>query len=89
MSHDEREFFEDPLSRAELDRLIGGRDARSFFSVRSPSVRKLDLDVDALSDAEMRRLMIEEPRLMRRPILKAGRRILLGFNEAEWQEALG
>jgi arsenate reductase-like glutaredoxin family protein len=47
------------------------------------------LDVDMLSDAGMRSLMLDEPRLMRRPVLKAGRHILLGFDEAEWREALG
>ena len=52
-------------------------------------MRKLGLDIDTLNEAEMRRLMLEEPRLMRRPVLKAGRRILIGFDEAEWRAALG
>ena len=72
-----------------MDRLIGKHDTRAFFAARSPSVRKLGLDIAALSDSEMRRWMLEEPRLMRRPILKAGRQILFGFNEAEWGKAFG
>ncbi|MCY3887969.1 MAG: hypothetical protein OXG19_09780 [Chloroflexi bacterium] len=71
-----------------MDRLIGTQDARTFFAARSPSVRKLGLDIAALSDSEMRRWMRQEPRLLRRPILKAGQQTLLGFNEAEWEKAL-
>ncbi len=72
-----------------MDRLIGKHDTRTFFSARSPSVRKLGLDIAALSNSEMRRWMLEDPRLMRRPILKAGRQTLIGFNEEEWGQALG
>ncbi len=60
-----------------------------FFSTKSPSVKKLGLDVDALSDSEMRRLMLEEPRLLRRPVLKMGRKVLVGFRAAEWEASLG
>ena len=60
-----------------------------FFSRRSPSVKKMAIDVDALSDAAMKRLMREEPRLMRRPVLKVGRKILIGFDADDWDDALG
>ena len=59
-----------------------------MFSHRSPSVKKMGLDVPALKDREMRRLMIEEPRLMRRPVLKVGRKVLIGFNADDWEAAL-
>ena len=60
-----------------------------FFSRRSPSVKKMALEVDTLSDAAMKRLMREEPRLMRRPVLKVGRRVLIGFDADTWKDALG
>ena len=59
-----------------------------FFSRRSPSVKKMGIDVDSLSDAAMKRLMREEPRLMRRPMLKVGRKIVIGFDAEAWDEAL-
>ncbi len=59
-----------------------------MFSHRSPSVKKMGLDVAALKDREMRRLMIEEPRLMRRPVLKVGRKVLIGFSADDWEAAL-
>ena len=68
--------------------MIGKREAREFFAARSPSVRKRGLTVDSLTDDQMRALMLEEPRLLRRPLLRIGRRVLVGFNESAWREAL-
>ena len=48
----------------------------------------MGLDVATLKDGELRRLMIEEPRLMRRPVLKIGRKVLIGFNADDWDAAL-
>lgn len=88
MQFSEREFFKDSLTRNELSALIGGRKTAEFFATRSPSVKKLGLNIEALSDAEMRRLMLAEPRLMRRPLLKVGRRMLVGFKAEDWEAAL-
>jgi arsenate reductase-like glutaredoxin family protein len=49
----------------------------------------MGLDIDSLSDAAMKRLMREEPRLMRRPVLKVGRKVLIGFDAEAWDDALG
>lgn len=68
--------------------MIGKRDVLAFFSTKSPSVKKLGLNIDTLSDAKMKRLMLDEPRLLRRPILKVGRKVVVGFNADEWAAAL-
>lgn len=88
MEFTERDFFKEPLSAKELNALIGKRPATDFFSKKSPSVKKMGLDVDTLSDSELKRLMLEEPRLLRRPVLKVGRRVLVGFNAAAWEDSL-
>ena len=88
-AYEEREFFKQPLSTKELEGLIGRREVSDFFSRRSPSVKKMGLDVDALDDAAMKRLMREEPRLMRRPVLTVGRKVLIGFDPDAWDDALG
>ena len=68
--------------------MIGKRDVLAFFSTKSPSVKKLGLNIDNLSAAKMKRLMLDEPRLLRRPILKVGRTVVVGFNADEWAAAL-
>ena len=77
------------MDAAELDKLIGRGQTGDFFSRRSPSVKKMGLDVDALSDDELKRLMLDEPRLLRRPVLKVGRKALIGFDPDEWEAAVG
>ena len=75
---EERDFFKDPFDEAELRALLGDDSPRDIFSWRSPSVKKMGLDRDALSDDDLVRLMVEEPRLVRRPLLEIGGRLVVG-----------
>lgn len=51
--------------------------------------RKLpEADKEALDANRAAALMVAQPSMIKRPILEAGGRRLLGFNEAEWAEAL-
>ena len=65
----ERDFFAERLSEDEVRALAADSSATAMFSVKSPTVKKLGLDVDALSDDEKVQLMVGEPRLIRRPIV--------------------
>lgn len=75
---EERDFFQDPFSEAELRALVGGRSPADIFSWKSPSFRKLDIDRDSLDDDRMIALMLEEPRLIRRPITVIGDTLVIG-----------
>jgi arsenate reductase/regulatory protein spx len=44
-------------------------------------VKKLGLDLDALSDDELLKLMVEEPRLIRRPIVVIDGQLIPGASE--------
>ena len=74
---EERDFFRDPFSEDELRGLLKGDPPSEIFSWRSPSVKKLGLDRDALSDDDLVRLMVEEPRLVRRPLLEVDGRLVV------------
>ena len=51
--------------------------------------RKLpDADREGLDAAKAAALMLAQPSMIKRPILEAGNRRLLGFNEVAWAEAL-
>jgi len=41
-----------------------------MFNFRSPSFKQLGLDKEKLSDKELIDLMLKEPRLVRRPVVK-------------------
>ena len=52
--------------------LLQGKSATQMFNFRSPSFKKLGLDREKLSDNELIDLMLQEPRLVRRPVVRIG-----------------
>jgi arsenate reductase-like glutaredoxin family protein len=66
----ERDFFKDTFTRAEIEELLQGRPASEMFNFRSPSFKQLGLESSKLSDSELIDLMLKEPRLIRRPVEK-------------------
>jgi arsenate reductase-like glutaredoxin family protein len=69
---DERDFFADPFTVEELREIIGTRPVSDIFSWRSPSYRKMGLNRDDLRDDRLLQLMVDEPRLIRRPLILTG-----------------
>jgi arsenate reductase-like glutaredoxin family protein len=66
-----RDFFKQPFTLAELGALLKSLDLkpRDVLSTKSPSFRDMGLDVDTLSDEEILELIVQEPRLMKRPLI--------------------
>jgi len=71
----ERDFFKEPFSRAEIEKLLQGGKPSEMFNFRSPSFKKMELERDKLSDAKLIDLMLKEPRLIRRPVVKLGKKV--------------
>ena len=76
----ERDLFQDPLSESELRALVGKSAPANVFSWKSPSFKKLGLDPDDLEDGELIRLMLEEPRFIRRPLVSVDGNLFIGPN---------
>ena len=68
----ERDFFAEPFTVDELRDIVGSRPVSDFFSWRSPSFRKMGLNREDLGDDKLLQLMVEEPRLIRRPLIMTG-----------------
>ena len=66
---DFRDFFQDRFSEGELRSLLGGRHATDFFSWASPSFRKLGMNKDSIDEDQIITMMLNEPRLIRRPLI--------------------
>ena len=49
-----------------------------IFAAGSPAFKKLGLDPASLGDEQMMELVLAEPRMLRRPILVDGDRVLVG-----------
>ncbi|MDB5099901.1 MAG: hypothetical protein JWM80_4322 [Cyanobacteria bacterium RYN_339] len=78
----ERDIFKHPLDERELRALAAQKPLAELFSHRSPSVKALGLADKALTDDEMLRYMLQEPRLIRRPLLRGEDEVVVGFDEA-------
>ncbi len=86
----ERDFFADPFTEAELRELIGERGPADFFSWNSPSFRKTGLARADMTDERMIEMILEEPRLLRRPLLKlSGSHLVVGTDREAVARVLG
>lgn len=85
----ERDLFRHPLEEHELRELAEVASLRALFSDRSPSVKARGLVPDSLDPAAMMAEMLAEPRLIRRPLLRLGSRLVIGCDPAAMKEALG
>ncbi len=84
----ERDYFKEPFGEAELNELAALAPLSDLFAWRSPSLKKLGLAGQDLPDAELLRLMLQEPRLIRRPVTRLGDRLLIGSNLKALEQAL-
>tara|TARA_Y100001001_G_C7869625_1_gene260740 strand:+ start:454 stop:750 length:297 start_codon:yes stop_codon:yes gene_type:complete len=84
----EVDYFKDPLSQDELVDLASAEGLSAIFAWRSPSIKKLGLQERELSDHEMLQFMQQEPRLIRRPIIKIGSETIIGANIKAISEVL-
>ena len=85
---EERDYFKEPLSESELGELASLASLSDLFAWRSPSFKKLELAGQDLSEAEMMKLMLEEPRLLRRPVTRVGDKLIIGSNQKQIEQEL-
>ena len=82
MEINERDFFKNTFDREEIEQLLRGKQASDMFNFRSPSFKKLGLDKDKLGDNELIELMLKEPRLVRRPVVRIDGEVYFGADSS-------
>lgn len=85
---EERDFFQERFSEDELRRLIGGRSLAEVFSWNSPSFKAMGLKREELDDGQLLRLMLDEPRLIRRPLVQVGEQLIIGADRKALERLL-
>ena len=75
---EERDFFKEPFTEDEIRGLAEVVGADQLFAWRSPIFKKRGMAGRELSEGEMLALMLREPRLIRRPLVRIGGRLLVG-----------
>jgi len=76
-----RDLTKQRLSAAELEKLIGRRDYTDFLNSRNELFRRKDMAEHPPSRKQAIHLMSKEPNLIRRPVVVAGGRVVVGFDE--------
>jgi arsenate reductase len=72
--------------RELLERLIGEHGLATVMNVKSPAFKARGLDVEKLTPAQAIDLMLEEPNLIKRPLLLAKPRALFGYKAEEYEK---
>ncbi|KGX90877.1 transcriptional regulator [Pontibacillus halophilus JSM 076056 = DSM 19796] len=79
---DERHLFRETPTRDELKEILQltteGID--EILATRGKTFKALDVDINDLSLNEFVDLVIEEPKLLRRPIITDGKKLVVGYN---------
>jgi len=85
LENEKKNIFHDPLTKDEIKEILMLTDegTEEIISYRSQAYKNLDVDFDTLSMSELLDLFIEEPSLIRRPIIMDDRRLQIGYNEEE------
>ena len=83
------DFRAQGLDTDTLERLADAADWHSLLNKQSRSFRELPDRQAAVQDrAAALAAMAANPTLIKRPVLEANGRVLVGFNESEWENTL-
>ena len=63
-------------------------DKKRIFNIRGKAFKALNLDIYGLSSGEIIQLLLSDGKLIKRPFLIFGEKIILGFNEVEYSNHL-
>ncbi len=85
---DERDYAKTPLSAGELTEIFKGRDPREFLNPKSPAFKAMGLEGKKLTPEQAIKLMAQDSRLIKRPLVIAANKIIAGFNRDELRKAL-
>jgi arsenate reductase len=84
-----RPIVEQPPTKAELAAWIpaSGLPVRKWLNTSGQSYRALGkAKVDAMTDAQIVDALSKDGKLVKRPVLVAGKTVLVGFDEAKYQK---
>jgi arsenate reductase-like glutaredoxin family protein len=81
-----RDTAKEPLSAAEIGKLIGDGPVLDVLNARSTPFRKRGLDGKKISKAQAIRLIREDVNFLKRPILVKGKKKILGKDEEAYRK---
>ncbi|HJE20455.1 transcriptional regulator SpxA [Aliicoccus persicus] len=85
ISFKERNIFSDKLTLDEVKEILRMTEdgTEEIISTRSKTFQKLNLDIDSLPMKELYQIIMDNPGILRRPIIIDEKRLQVGYNEDE------
>ncbi len=78
---EEINIVENPPPKEFLERNMDENNLDAFINKHSKPYKELNLAKKKMSKSELIRLMLEDPNLIKRPILIDGKKVYFGYNE--------
>ncbi|WP_423410406.1 transcriptional regulator SpxA [Heyndrickxia sp. MSNUG] len=81
----ERNIISEPLTEEEIKSILRLTEdgTEEIISTNSKTYQQLNVDIDSLPLKELYELIIENPTMLRRPIIQDHKRLQVGYNDEE------
>lgn len=87
LSYEFHNYKKDGIDKSLLKQWVKAVGWETLLNKRGTTWRKLDDSVKhGVNEASAIEIMIEQPSIIKRPVLVAGDTIIVGFNESDYQE---
>jgi nitrogenase-associated protein len=73
----------------QLRAFFTGLAVRDWFNYSAPAIKLGEVDPETLNETEALALMLENPLLIRRPLMQSGDRLMAGFDQQQVDAWLG
>ncbi|NQD64924.1 transcriptional regulator Spx [Bacillus haikouensis] len=85
IEYTERNILADPLTADEIKSILRLTEegTEEIISKNSHTYKELDVDIDALPLKQLYQLIMDNPKILRRPIMLDEKRIQVGYNDEE------
>ncbi len=89
VAFEEIDLIQHPFREAELEKIIGTDDISRYLNPRSKPYREHKMKLTKPDRATAIRLMVEDPNLIKRPVVFKDGEVIFGFKEKEYEEKFG
>lgn len=81
----ERNIISEPLTEEEIKSILRLTEdgTEEIISTNSKTYQQLNVDIDSLPLKDLYKLIIENPTMLRRPIIQDHKRLQVGYNDEE------
>jgi Spx/MgsR family transcriptional regulator len=89
IAHVFHDYKKEGADRAKLERWVADKGWEALLNRAGTTFRKLpDADKQGIDTAKAVRLMLDQPSMIKRPVVEHPGGLLVGFKESDWQAAL-